>query len=225
MKVLIVEDEPELLNEIEAYLIKESYICEVAADFNMADEKLHLYHYDIAIIDITLPGGSGLSLIESLKKQNSDSGILIISAKNSLDDKLTGLEIGADDYITKPFHLAELNARVKAIIRRRKFDGINEIVFNEIKINPDDKIVAVHNNKLKLTKKEYDLIHFFIANKNRLLTRESIAEHLWGDKIDLADNFDFIYTHINNLRKKIVAAGGIDYLQTIYGMGYKYTDV
>ena len=224
MKILIVEDEHELLKEIEAYLLKESYICEVSGNFNDASEKLHLYHYDIAIIDITLPGGSGLSLIKLLKETNTDTGILIISAKNSLDDKLTGLEIGADDYITKPFHLAELNARVKAIIRRRKYSGANEMVFNEFKINPEDKTVIVHNNKLRLTKKEYDLLHFLVANKNRLLTRESIAEHLWGDNIDLADNFDFIYTHINNLRKKILAAGGTDYLQTIYGMGYKYTD-
>lgn len=225
MKILIVEDEIELLKEIEAYLLKENYICEVASNFNEANEKLHIYHYDIVIVDITLPGGSGLTLIESLKKQYSDTGILIISAKNSLDDKLTGLEIGADDYITKPFHLAELNARVKAVIRRRKFDGVNEIVFNEITIDPEDKTVVINNNKLRLTKKEYDLLHFFVANKNRLLTRESIAEHLWGDNIDLADNFDFIYTHINNLRKKILAAGGNDYLQTIYGMGYKYTDI
>ncbi len=225
MKILIIEDEIELLQEIEAYLSKESYICELAKNYYEASEKLHLYHYDVAIIDITLPGGSGLSLIELLKKTNADSGILIISAKNSLDDKLAGLEIGADDYITKPFHLAELNARVKAIIRRRKFEGVNEIVFNEIKINSEDKMVNVNNNKLRLTKKEYDLLHFFVANKNRLLTKESIAEHLWGDNIDLVDNFDFIYTHINNLRKKIVAAGGTDYLQTIYGMGYKYTNI
>ena len=224
MKILIVEDEPELLKEIEAYLLKESYICEVVNNFNDASEKLHLYHYDIAIIDITLPDGSGLSLIELLKKQKSDTGILIISAKNSLDDKLNGLEIGADDYITKPFHLAELNARIKAIIRRRKFSGATEIVHNEIRINPKNKSVIIDKNILQLTKKEYELLHFFVSNKNRLLTRESIAEHLWGDNIDLADNFNFIYTHINNLRRKILTAGGTDYLQTIYGMGYKYAD-
>lgn len=223
MKILIVEDELELLKEIEAYLLKECYICEVANNFNDANEKLQLYHYDIAIIDITLPGGSGLNLIHSLKKQNHDTGILIISAKNSLDDKLKGLEIGADDYITKPFHLAELNARIKAIIRRRKFYGATEIIHNEIRINPEDKTVFVNNTQLQLTKKEFELLHFFVANKNHLLTKESIAEHLWGDNIDLADNFDFIYTHINNLRKKIVTAGGDDYLQTVYGMGYKYT--
>ena len=225
MKILIIEDELELLEEINSYLLKENYVCEVAGNYNDAYEKLQLYHYDIAIVDITLPGGSGLSLIELLKKINTDTGILIISAKNSLDDKLNGLEIGADDYITKPFHLAELNARVKAIVRRRKFNGAREITFNEIKIIPENKLVLVNDNKLQLTKKEYELLTFFIANKNRLLTKESIAEHLWGDNIDLADNFDFIYTHINNLRKKILSAGGTDYLQTIYGMGYKYTDI
>jgi DNA-binding response OmpR family regulator len=224
MKILIIEDELELLKEIESYLLKENYVCETASHFEDASEKLHLYHYDVAIVDITLPDGSGLSLIQLLKKLNADTGILIISAKNSLDDKLTGLEIGADDYITKPFHLAELNARVKAIVRRRKFSGAIEIIHNEIRINPEDKSVRVNDTKLQLTRKEYELLHFFIANKNRLLTRESIAEHLWGDNIDLADNFDFIYTHINNLRKKILAAGGTDYLQTVYGMGYKYTN-
>ena len=222
MKILIVEDEPELLKEIKAYLLKENYICEISDSFNNASEKLHLYHYDIAIIDITLPGGSGLALIELLKKQKADTGILIISAKNSLDDKLTGLDLGADDYITKPFHLAELNARVKALLRRKNFNGSTEIIHNEIKIHPKDKLVFVHNKKLALTKKEYELLTFFIANKNRLLTKESIAEHLWGDNIDLADNFDFIYVHINNLRKKIALVGGEDYLQTVYGMGYKY---
>ncbi len=224
MKILIIEDETELLKEIASYLLKENYTCELAADFESAHEKLHLYHYDIAVIDITLPDGSGLELIRELKKLKTDTGILIISAKNSLDDKLNGLEMGADDYITKPFHLAELNARIKAIIRRRKFSGSMEIIHNEIKINPEDKHVLVNETELQLTKKEYELLHFFIANKNRLLTRESIAEHLWGDNIDLADNFDFIYTHINNLRKKIAYAGGNDYLQTVYGMGYKYTD-
>lgn len=224
MKILIIEDELDLLDEIKSFLTKENYLCEVAANYDDASEKIHLYYYDIALVDITLPGGSGLELIRELKKLHPDTGILIISAKNSLDDKLTGLDIGADDYITKPFHLAELNARIKALVRRRKFSGAPEIIFNEIRIDPDDKLVYVNEQALKLTKKEYELIHFFIANKNRLLTKESIAEHLWGDNIDLADNFDFVYTHINNLRRKIQAAGGTDYLQTVYGMGYKYTD-
>ncbi len=224
MKILIIEDEQELLYEIKSYLEKEDFICEVADMYNTASEKLSVYHYDIVLVDIMLPGGTGLDLIKTLKNIQQDTGILIISAKNSLDDKLYGLDLGADDYITKPFHLAELNSRIKSVFRRRKFNGAVEIVHNEIKINPDNKAVYVKGKKIALTKKEYELLNFFIANKNRLLTKESIAEHLWGDNIDLADNFDFIYTHINNLRKKIASAGGSDYLLTVYGMGYKYID-
>jgi len=224
MKILIVEDEPDLLNEIKNFLVKESYVCETAASFIDADEKLAVYHYDVALIDITLPGGSGLQLIENLKRRNTDTGIIIISARDSLDDKLTGLDLGADDYITKPFHLSELNARVKAVLRRRKFEGATSVVFHEIELLPDQGTVHINGTSLILTKKEFELLLFFISNKNRLLTRESIAEHLWGDNIDLADNFDFIYTHINNLRKKIMKNGGKDYIKTVYGIGYKFTD-
>lgn len=224
MKLLIVEDEPALLEEMKNFLEKENYICEIAANFNDADEKLSVYHYDVALIDITLPGGSGLQLIENLKHQNTDTGIIVISARNSLDDKLTGLDLGADDYMTKPFHLSELNARVKAVLRRRKFEGATKVLFNEIELLPDEGACQVNGNKLALTKKEFEMLLFFISNKNRLLSRESIAEHLWGDNIDLADNFDFIYTHINNLRKKIVKSGGNDYIKTVYGIGYKFTD-
>lgn len=224
MKLLIVEDEPSLLEEIKNFLEKENYLCEVTGNFYEADEKLSLYHYDIAIVDITLPGGSGLQLIDNLKKQKIDTGIIIISARNSLDDKLTGLDLGADDYLTKPFHLSELNARVKAVLRRRKFEGATIIVFNEIEIQPEEGSIKIGGKNIILTKKEFELLLFFISNKNRLLTHESIAEHLWGDNIDMSDNFDFIYTHINNLRKKILRAGGKDYVKTVYGMGYKFTD-
>ncbi len=224
MKILIVEDEPELLIGIKNFLEKENYICETASEFNQADEKLDLYHYDVAIIDINLPGGSGLKLIENLKQHNNDTGIIIISARNSLDDKLTGLDLGADDYLTKPFHLSELNARVKAVLRRRKFEGAISVIFHEMELFPEQSTLKVSGKNLDLTKKEFELLLFFISNKNRLLTRESIAEHLWGDNIDLADNFDFIYTHINNLRKKVVKNGGNDYIKTVYGIGYKFTD-
>lgn len=224
MKLLIIEDELELLNEIVAYLEKESFLCETATTFSEAAEKLNLYEYDIVLVDITLPGGSGLNLIELLKNIQAQTGIIIISAKNSLDDKLKGLDLGADDYLTKPFHLAELNSRIKALLRRRIFEGQNEIVFNEISINTDTNVACIKDLEIILTKKEYSLLLFFMTNKNRLLTKESIAEHLWGDNIDLADNFDFIYTHINNLRKKIIKSGGNDYVKTVYGMGYKFTD-
>jgi len=223
MKLLIIEDELELLREIVTFLEKESFLCETATTFMEAEEKLCLYNYDIVLVDITLPGGSGLELIKILKKNQTQTGIIIISAKNSLDDKLKGLDLGADDYLTKPFHLAELNSRVKALMRRRMFDGQSEIVFNEITINTDMKIACVNGSEIVLTKKEYILLLFFVGNKNRLLTKETIAEHLWGDSIDMADNFDFIYTHINNLRKKIMKAGGEDYIKTVYGMGYKFS--
>lgn len=224
MKLLIVEDEPELLEEMKRFLEKENYICETATNFVDADEKLAVYRYDVALIDINLPGGSGLQLIGNLKKQKNDTGIIIISARDSLDDKLGGLDLGADDYMTKPFHLSEVNARIKAVLRRRKFEGATSVSFNEIELQPEEGKAAVGGKILTLTKKEFEMLLFFVSNKNRLLTRESIAEHLWGDNIDLADNFDFIYTHINNLRKKIVRSGGNDYIKTVYGIGYKFTN-
>jgi len=223
MKILLIEDEKELSRSITEYLQKENYICESVLTFNDAMEKINLYLYDCIIVDINLPDGSGLDVIRSLKEMKSESGIIIISAKISLDDKVTGLGIGADDYLTKPFHLPELNARIKSIIRRRSFGGVNEIAFQDICIAPDQKEVTVNGQPLVLTRKEYDLLIFFISNKDRVLTKESIAEHLWGDEMDMADSFDFIYTHIKNLRKKIMEKGGADYIRTIYGMGYKFT--
>ena len=224
MKILLIEDEKELSRSITDYLQNENYLCEAVFNFEQAIEKINLYHYDCIIVDINLPDGSGLNLIRALKENKSETGIIIISARNSLDDKIIGLEIGADDYLTKPFHLPELNARIKSIIRRRSFGGVNEIVFNDLRILPEQMEVSVKNQSLVLTKKEYDLLVFFLSNKDRILTRESIAEHLWGDEMDTADSFDFIYTHIKNLRKKIMEKGGEDYIKTIYGMGYKFTD-
>ncbi len=224
MKILIVEDEQQLLESISGYLYKQGFICEEAVTWREAEDKLSLYRYNIVILDITLPDGNGLDLIKLLKKSYPDTGILIVSAKNSLDDKLTGLDLGADDYITKPFHLSELNSRVNAIIRRKYFHGNSHIIHNEVEIDTDSKQGIVNNKPLNLTKKEYDLLLYFITNKNRVLTKEAIAEHLWGDNIDLADNFDFVYTHIKNIRKKIMQEGGTDYLKTVYGVGYKFTD-
>ncbi len=222
MKILLIEDEKKLSGSIIEYLKKEGYICEAVFDYDNANLKLNIYEYDIVIVDIMLPDGNGLDLIRILKNNHSKSGIIVVSAKNSLDDKIIGLDLGADDYITKPFHLAELNARIRSVIRRRQFDGDNLITFNEIIINPETKQVTVNNNSVILTKKEYQLLMYFIANKDRVLSKESIAEHLWGDNIDLIDSFDFIYTHIKNLRKKIIQNGSEDYIQTIYGMGYKF---
>jgi len=225
MKILIIEDEIELLIAIGNYLTRENYICELAENFQKAEEKLAIYEYDIILLDISLPDGNGLDLLKMIKKQQIKSGVIIVSAKNSLDDKIGGLDMGADDYITKPFHLSELNSRIKAVIRRRLFDGNNQLVFNEITIDTESKTVLVNKQEISLTKKEYDLLLFFIVNKNRVLTKEAIAEHLWNDNIDLANSFDFVYVHLNNIRKKIKNAGGTDYFKTIYGMGYKFTDI
>jgi DNA-binding response OmpR family regulator len=224
MKILIIEDEIELLIAISNYLTKENYICELAENFQKADEKLSIYEYDIILLDITLPDGNGLKLLKTTKTHQIKSGVIIISARNSLDDKISGLDLGADDYLTKPFHLSELNSRIKAVLRRRQFDGTNLLIFNEISINTDSKSVTVNGKEITLTKKEYDLLLFLLINKNRVLTKQAIAEHLWSDNIDLANNFDFIYTHLNNIRKKIKSAGGTDYIKTIYGTGYKFTE-
>ncbi|MEQ6119298.1 response regulator transcription factor [Reichenbachiella sp. MALMAid0571] len=223
MNILIVEDEHDLAESIIKYLSQEGYHCEWANSFREASEKIHLHTYDCILVDINLPDGSGIKVIERLKRVKSESGIIIISARDSVEDKIIGLEIGADDYLTKPFHLSELNARVKSLIRRRNFDGNNEILFKEITILPQERLVTIHGEPIKLTKKEYDLLLYFVSNPNRVITKESIAEHLWGDHMDMADSFDFIYAHLKNLRKKILEKKGGDYIQTIYGVGYKFT--
>lgn len=225
MKILIIEDEIELLIIVSNFLTKENYICELADNFRKAEDKLSIYEYDIILLDITLPDGNGLQLLKTIKKFNYKAGVIIISAKNSTDDKIHGLDLGADDYMTKPFQLSELNSRIKALIRRRQFDGSNLLTFNEISINTDSKSIFVNDKELTFTKKEYDLLLFFFINQNRVITKEALAEHLWDDNIDLADNYDFIYTHLNNIRKKIKVAGGTDYIKTIYGMGYKFTEL
>jgi len=224
MKILIVEDEIELLDSIASYLKNEDFICEKASTFFEAEDKLISFNYDIILLDITLPDGTGIDLLKLIKEKSPTTGVLIVSAKNSLDDKLAGLDLGADDYITKPFHLAELNSRVNSLIRRQKFDGSEIIQFNEIQINPSSKSVTVNDKPVELTKKEYNLLLYFITNKNRVLTKESIAEHLWGDDIEMSDSYDFIYTHMGNLRKKIKKLGAPDYLKTMYGLGYKFTE-
>ncbi len=223
MKILLIEDEIGLGDSIFSFLKKEGYLCEWVKDHASAIEKASLYEYDCALIDITLPGGSGLGIVEVFKKNHPKTGIIIISAKNSIDDKITGLDIGADDYLTKPFHLAELNSRIKSVLRRRHFEGSSQINLGSMKLIPEQKEVCVNGVPVNLTKKEYDLLLFFVSNKNRVLTKESIAEHLWGDMADMADSFDFIYSHIKNLRKKITDSGGDDCIKSVYGSGYKFS--
>ena len=222
MKYLIAEDENELRNSIATYLSNDGNVCETASDYLEASQKLELYEYDVVVLDINLVSGSGLRLLQKLKQKNKKCGVIIISANSSLEDKLTGLDLGADDYLTKPFHLAELNSRIKAITRRRQFGGNDAIVFNEIRVDTLARTVFILDSPIILTRKEYDLLLFFITNKNRILSKAIIAEHLWGDDSDLLDNFDFIYVHINNLRKKLTSKGA-RYIQTAYGSGYKFT--
>ena len=224
MKLLIVEDDQSLSRSINDYLKMEGHICEVALTLNEAVQTADVNKYDCVILDIGLPDGNGLDLIREMKSKRLTGGILILSAKSSLDDKLIGLKIGADDYLTKPFHFAELSARINSIHRRNDYLGMNEITFNEIRINTEDNQVYVHDKLIILTKKEYDLLLFFIANRNRIITKESIVEHLWGDNVILTDSFDFVYTHVKNLRKKIVASEGRNYIKCIYGFGYKFID-
>ncbi len=224
MKILIIEDEIALQDTMAGYLTTGGNICEKATTFFEAEDKIISHTYDIVILDIMLPGGNGLDLLKIIKKNSPETGVIIVSARNTLEDKLKGLDLGSDDYITKPFHLSELNARINSLVRRKMFHGNNQIVFHEIILDPKGKEVTVHGHKLSLTRKEYDLLLYFIMNKNRVVTKESIAEHLSGDFIDMADDFDFIYTHIKNLRKKIHDAGGMDYVKTVYSIGYKFSD-
>lgn len=222
MKILIIEDEKDLSESIVSYLKSEDYTCELALTYNKALEKTELYDYDCILLDITIPGGSGLDILRELKANNKTDGILIISARNSVDDKVTGLTLGADDYLSKPFHLSELSARVAAIIRRKNFDVNDLLKFQNISIDTQAKLISVNNKPLDLTGKEYELLLYFVSNKKRVISKNAIVEHLWG--ADMEGNNDFIYTHIKNLRKKLSDAGDADYIKSVYGIGYKFSD-
>jgi Response regulators consisting of a CheY-like receiver domain and a winged-helix DNA-binding domain len=222
LKILLVEDEKELSDSMVTYLKSENYICECAYSYPKAIEKIELHDYDCIVLDITLPGGNGLKILQELKSNHKLDGVLIISAKNSLEDKVTGLTMGADDYLAKPFHLSELSARVAAIIRRKNFDGNNMLKFQNIEIDTNARLVKVESRPVELTRKEYDLLLYFISNKKRVISKNAIAEHLWGDGMEGSN--DFIYTHIKNLRKKLVDAGSVDYIKSVYGIGYKFSD-
>lgn len=223
MKILIIEDEKELVRSMAQYLRQESYVCEIAYTASDAFEKVVIFDYDCILLDITLPDGNGLKILEKLKERNKTDGVIIISAKNSVDDRIKGLNLGADDYLTKPFHLSELSARVSAVIRRKRFDGNNKITHNEITVDLLGKTVSVNDQEIELTRKEYDLLIFLLSNKNRVVSKNAIAEHLSGDDAELLDKFDFIYSHMKNLKKKLTEAGCEDYIKTVYGLGYKFT--
>jgi DNA-binding response OmpR family regulator len=222
MKILIVEDERVLSDSMVEYLSEEGHHCEAVYTYIDAVDKIQMYQYDCAVVDINLPDGNGLDLIRFIKLKSINIGIIIISALNSLENRIEGLEIGADNYLTKPFHLAELNAHLKSVNRRISFAGNKQIIVNEIKLIPEEHRAFVHDKEIILTKKEYELLLFFISNRNKVITKAGLAEYLWGDYMDMADSYDFIYTHIKNLRRKLIKEGCQDYIKTIYGLGYKF---
>jgi len=222
MKILIIEDETELAKSIAEYLSEENYLCEFASTFAEAIHKIEMFQYDCILLDIMLPDGNGLKILEELKSQNKQDGVIIISAKNALDDKIKGLQLGADDYLTKPFHLSELMARIYSIIRRKQFNNSNVVKQNELQIDLLSKSVSINDEIISLTKKEFDLLIYFIGNKNKVISKSTLAEHLSGDFADMLDNHDFVYAHVKNLKKKLYDAGCDHYLKTVYGTGYKW---
>jgi DNA-binding response OmpR family regulator len=222
VKILVIEDEKELAAVISDYLAGQGYLCELAETYSQALDKVSAFQYDCILLDLMLPGGSGLNILEEIKKQNKQDGVIIISAKDSLEDKISGLQTGADDYLAKPFHLSELSARIYSLLRRKQFGSSNIITLNEIQIDLPAKAVTVNNRAVNLTKKEFDLLLMFIGNKNRVISKNALAEHLSGDMADMLDNHDFVYAHIKNLKRKLTEAGYSNYLKTVYGTGYKW---
>jgi len=223
MKILLIEDEPELRNSIVQYLDYAGNLIEAVSDFNKASDKIHDFDYDCILVDINIPNGNGLELIKQIKHIKSKAGIIVISARNSLDDKIAGLDLGADDYLAKPFHLSELNARIKALIRRKNFDGDKAIIINEIVIYPDEKKVLVKEQAVDLTVTEFRLLLYLVSNKNRVVSKNSISQHLLDDNdFEQIDNHNFVYSHLKNLRKKLMEKGAEDHVQTVYGIGYRF---
>ena len=221
MKILIVEDEQDMLQNMKDFLLKENFVVETAESIAEARNKIGVYTYDCILLDINLKDGSGFQLLEELKQKNIEDGVIIVSARNSLDDRLEGLNLGADDYLAKPFHMAELNARVKAVLRRRQFNGNNKIKIGNLSIDLDEHEASIDDKPLNLNRKEYEILLFFTSNQNRLVNKSALAEHVWGDHIDQADSFEFIYSQIKNLRKKLKTAGADIEIKAVYGIGYK----
>lgn len=225
MKILIVEDEKPIREEMVRFLADRRYVVEEAECFAVADEKIALYDYDCMVVDIMLPDGSGLDLIRKVRAAGKGMAVLVVSARGNTEDKIAGLNLGADDYMAKPFSLAELNARINAVLRGRNFDGANVVHFHELEVNVGQRQVAVDGGEVLLTRKEFDMLLYFLTNREQVLSKESIVEHLWGDTMGLSsDSFDFVYTHIRNLRSKLMNAGARDYIHTVYGVGYKFTE-
>lgn len=222
LRILVVEDEPGLNEDIVRYLNMDGNLCESCDNLKDAKDKLFMHKYDFVVLDIGLPDGDGLEILNFIQKNQKSEAVIIISAKSSLHDKLNGLNIGADDYLTKPFHLAELKARLMAVYRRKELSGDHRILYNEISIDIIHRSLTVHQIPIILTKKEFDILLYLISNKAKVISKDAIAEHLWGDETNMHDSYDFIYTHVKNIRKKLLDAGSNDYIKSIYGIGYKF---
>jgi DNA-binding response OmpR family regulator len=225
MKLLIVEDEADLVSSFLTFAQKEKYQADVSINYREAAERISLYDYDCILLDINLPDGNGLQLLEHLKSINKKNGVIIISARNSLDDKIIGLNLGADDYLTKPFHLSELNARIQAVIRRKKFDAPHSLSLANVHIDLNVRIVKIDEHVLNLTKKEFDILQHLVANKNRVVTKNSLAEYIWGDYVDNADSFDFLFQHLKNLKKKLKQDKAMIEVKNVYGVGYQLVEI
>ncbi len=221
MKILVIEDEFSMQEVIKETLEKELYIVESATTYEFALHKIISFDYDCILLDIMLPDGSGFDILKELKRLDKASNVIIISAKNSIDDKVAGLNLGADDYLIKPFHIAELMARVKSVLRRKTLNGKNEMEINNIKIQFEERIAFINDEPVTLNRKEFDVLAYFMVNKNRLINKTSLAEHVWGDFTDESDDFEFIYSQIKNLRKKLKDQNAEIEIQAVYGIGYK----
>lgn len=222
MKLLLIEDEPELAISIQNYLTDNAFVCERVSTARDAIARIGTYDYDCILLDLMLPDGDGFEILKELKSGNKTEGVIIISAKDTLDTRIAGFNQGADDFLTKPFHLSELQVRIQALIRRKNFKGKNIVTFNEIEIDLLSRRVSVNGSELDTTRKEIDLLLYLIGNEGRVLSKGAIAEHLSGDMADMLDNHDFVYAHIKNLKRKINEAGGGDYIKSVYGLGYKW---
>jgi DNA-binding response OmpR family regulator len=221
MKILVIEDAHEMMGLIKQFLEDENYVVEEACNFRSAMDKIVSFDYDCILLDIMLPDGNGLELLREIKNLDKADSVIIISAKDSIDDKVKGLDLGADDYLAKPFHIAELNARIKSVIRRKKSDGRKLLELQNVKINVEERLVLINNRSVDLNRKEFDILVFLLMNKNRIVSKAAIAENIWGDYIDQANDFDFIYSQIKNLRKKLRDFNAEVDISVVYGMGYK----
>jgi DNA-binding response OmpR family regulator len=223
MQILIVEDESSLMESMVSYLEMEGFRCEQALDFRTAARVLDKHDYFCMLIDLNLPDGDGLDLVKLARENESESGIIIISARNAIEQRVEGLEVGADDYLVKPFHLSELVARVHSVVRRTRLKGGEVLNFGVIRVLPEERSCFVDEKQVDLTRKELDLLLYFMANRNRVVTKEGIADYLWGEYGGDYGSYDFVYTHLKNLRRKLLDAGCPDYVQNIYGIGYKFS--